>query len=109
MHPRRLAAPALAAALCLAALGCEGQEEVASAPPTVEEATARLAQAEQEVAALRQIAAETSQAQEAAEAKAASAQAELDEAREAGDQARNALRDAEQKLASLAPPPPSDE
>jgi osmotically-inducible protein OsmY len=109
MYPRRLAAPVLAAALCLAALGCGGEEEVASAPPTVEEATARLAQAEQEVAALRQIAAETTQAQEAAEAMAAAAQAELDEAREAGDQARNALRDAEQKLASLAPPPPSDE
>jgi osmotically-inducible protein OsmY len=111
MDPRRLAVPFFAVALSLAALGCGREEEevVASAPPTADEAIARRAQVEQEVAALRQIAAETAQAQQAAEAKAESAQAELEEAREAGNQARNALRDAEQKLAALQPPPPSDE
>ena len=109
MNPRRLLAPRLALALCLAALACGSEEAVESAPASPEQAAARLANAEQEVAALRQIATETEQVREAAEAKAASAAAELEQAGEAHDQARNALRDAEQKLASLAPPPPTDD
>ena len=113
MGPRRSLVPALALActLGLASLACgSAEQEVGSAPPrTAEEAAARLAGAEQEVAALRQIAADAERAQETAEAKVASAEAELEAAREAREQARNALRDAEQKLASLAPPPPSDD
>lgn len=113
MDARRplLPALALACAFGLASLACgSAEQEVASAPPqTAEEAAARLAGAEQEVAALRQIAADAEKAQQSAEAKSASAEAELEAAREAHDQARNALRDAEQKLASLLPPPPSDD
>ena len=109
MDPRPLLAPCLAFALALGALACGSDEAVESAPPSAEQAAARLAGAEQEVAALRQIAAEAEQARQSAEAKVASAEAELEAAREAHDQARNALRDAEQQLASLAPPPPSDD
>jgi osmotically-inducible protein OsmY len=109
MDPRRLLAPFLAFGLSFAALACGSDDAVESAPPSVEDAAAHLASAQQEVVALRQIAAESEQAQQAAEAKAASAESELEATREAYDQARNALRDAELKLASLQPPPPSDD
>jgi osmotically-inducible protein OsmY len=92
-----------------ATLACGSEEPVASAPPNAQEAAAQLADAEREVSALRQIATDTERAQQSAEEKAASAASELESARDAHDQARNALRDAEQRLASLAPPPPSDE
>jgi osmotically-inducible protein OsmY len=53
--------------------------------------------------------AEAQQASERAEAEQQAAADGLETANEAYDQARNALRDAEQRLASLTPPPPSDE
>ena len=97
----------LAIALGLAALGC-GDDEVAAAPPTAEQAVVRLADARREVDSLRAKLAGAKEAQESANTAKEKAEAAAEQAGVAYDQARNALRDAEQKLASLEPPPPSD-
>jgi chromosome segregation ATPase len=102
--------PLVAAALGLAAtLGCGSGDEVAAAPPSAEQAAARLAEARQEVDGLRARLSETEASEQAAQAEAERAEAALDQTREAHAQARNALRDAEQRLAAALPPPPSDE
>ncbi len=106
---RPLVVPFVSLALGLAAsLGCGADEEVAAAPPSAEEAVARLAEARSEVEGLRARLAEQEAAEEAAQAEAKQAESALEEAREAHAQARNALRDAEQRLAAIEPPPPSD-
>jgi hyperosmotically inducible protein len=105
---RRLLAPVFAIALSFTALGCGGDEEVAAAPPTEGQAVTRLADARREVDSLRGKLAASKQAQEAANTAKDKADDAAEQANVAYDQARNALRDAEQKLASLEPPPPSD-
>ena len=109
MKPRRLLAASLLLALGVAAPGC-GRHEKAPAPPAnAEQAAAALEAARREVEARRARVEETKQASEAAEAQKQAADEAADKASEAYEQASNALRDAEQKLASLVPPPPSDE
>jgi osmotically-inducible protein OsmY len=98
------------AALALAGpLGCGSEPEVGAPPRTAEEAAERLADARREVEALRERAAESQEELDAAQAEVESAESALEKARQAHAQARNALRDAEQKLASIEPPPPSDQ
>jgi osmotically-inducible protein OsmY len=104
----RLLASALAIGLALSAFGCGGDEEIAAAPPPAEQAAARLADVRREVEGLRAKLASSRQAQEAADAAKEKADDAAEQAGVAYDQARNALRDAEQKLASLEPPAPSD-
>jgi osmotically-inducible protein OsmY len=109
MEPRRrLAAPFLLALALALAPGCGPGQDVAAPPPSAEEAAAALESARREVEVLRAQVAERQQATESAEAQRQAAEAALEEAAEAYDQASNALRDAEQKLAALVPPPPSD-
>lgn len=105
---RRLVAPGLALALTLAPLACGSDEEVAAAPPRGEQAAARLVEARREVDALRAKLAASAQAKDEAEKRKQAAADAAEAASEVHDRARNALRDAEQKLASLEPPPPSD-
>jgi hyperosmotically inducible periplasmic protein len=105
---RRLLASMVVALTLTGPLAC-GRSEEAAAPVTAKQASERLAAARQEVDALRQKVAEAKVAQETAEKRSQEAEAALDQARESYEQARNALRDGEQKLASLEPPPPSDE
>jgi osmotically-inducible protein OsmY len=105
---RRLVAIGLGLGLALFALGCGGDDEVAAAPPTAAQAGTQLADARRDVEGLRAKVAASKEAQEAAAAAKEKADAAAEDAAEAYDQARNALRDAEQKLASLEPPPPSD-
>ena len=108
-HPFASRAPlACGALLALAALAC-GSHDKASAPPSHEEAVARLAEAHHEVDALRQRALAAEKAENDAQAQLQEAEQALDKARESHTQLKNALRDAEMKLASLEPPPPSDE
>jgi osmotically-inducible protein OsmY len=109
MGRRRLLAPSLLLALAISPLGCGSEEETAMPAPTPEAAAAQLESAHLDVETLRARVAETQQASERAEAEKEAAEAALEAANEAYDRARNALRDAEQKLASLMPPPPSDE
>jgi osmotically-inducible protein OsmY len=107
---RPLLVPFLALAVGLAgALACGSDEEVATAPPTAQEAAQRLAEARSEVETLRARLAEAEAAEQGAQAQADQAGEALERAREAHGQARNALRDAEQRLAAAEPPPPSDD
>lgn len=107
MRRRLLAVPLL---LTLAApLGCGSDEESVPAPTTAEGVAAQLAAARRDVETLQARVTETRQARERAEAYRKAAEEAFEKAAEAHDQARNALRDAEQRLASLTPPPPSDE
>lgn len=109
METRRLLASAFLLAFAVAPLGCGSEEQVAAPPPrTAEQAAAQLESARREVEALRTRVAETEQANQTAEAQKEAAEDALEQAGAAYDQARNALRDAEQRLASLVPPPPSD-
>ena len=105
---KRLFTIGLGLGLALFAFGCGGDDEVAAAPPAAQQAGMQLADARHEVEGLRAKLAASKQAQEATAAAKEKADAAAEEAAEAYDQARNALRDAEQKLASLEPPPPSD-
>jgi hypothetical protein len=109
MSPRRLLVPSLTLALALAPLACGSEDPARDAQRSAAQAAEELAEARSEVEALRQRVAEGKAASEAAEADKQAADEALEKAVSAYDQARNALRDAEQKLASLAPPPPSDE
>ena len=104
----RLVAIGLGLCLALGAVGCGGDDEVAAAPPTAQQAGVQLADARRDVEGLRAKLAASKSAQEASAAAKEKADAAAEQAAEAYDQARNALRDAEQKLASLEPPPPSD-
>lgn len=106
--PLRFAAATLLLAVA-AAPGCGGEEPGTEPAAGAAAKGTALADARREVDARRARVAESERAHGEAAARKEDADAALEKAAETLDQARNALRDAEQRLASLTPPPPSDE